>query len=45
MIKEMLPQWNREADFKIIQGADHFYWGKTSEIERAIENFLDQDGI
>jgi len=45
MIKEMLPQWNREADFKIIQGADHFYWGKTGEIERAIESFLDQDGI
>ena len=44
MIKEMLPQWNRDADFKIIQGADHFYWGKTREIERAIESLLDQDG-
>ena len=45
MIKEMLPVWNREADFKIIHGADHFYWGKTGEIERAIKSFLDQDGI
>ncbi len=42
-IKEMLATWNPEAEFKIIQGADHFYWGKTAEIKRAIQGFLDAD--
>ncbi|MDY6971572.1 MAG: alpha/beta fold hydrolase [Thermodesulfobacteriota bacterium] len=40
MIREILPAWNPEADFEIIQGADHFYWGSTDEIEVAIRNFL-----
>lgn len=40
MIKDMLPVWNPDASFKIIQGADHFYWGKTSEIKRIIHDFL-----
>ena len=41
MIKDMLPAWNPEADFEIIQGADHFYWGSTGEIEVIIRDFLD----
>ncbi len=41
MIKDMLPTWNPEAEFRIIQGSDHFYWGGNDEIEAIIQNFLD----
>jgi len=41
MIQGMLATWNPDAEFKIIQGADHFYWGKTGEIEKIIKNFLE----
>jgi len=40
MIRKMLPDWNPDASFKIIQGADHFYWDKTGEIEEIVRNFL-----
>ena len=40
MIKEMIPVWNPEARFEIIQGADHFYWGKNGDIKRIIHEFL-----
>ena len=43
MIKKMLPDWNPDAGFKIIQGADHFYWGKTGEIEEIVRKFLDSE--
>ena len=41
MIKEMLQAWNPGVHFNIIQGADHFYGGKTDEIKKIIRNFLD----
>ena len=41
MLKEMLPTWNPEAKFRIIQGADHFYWGGNDEIEKLVRGFLD----
>ena len=44
MIKPMLPVWNPEAAFKIIKGADHFYWGKTGEIETTINGVIDLEG-
>jgi len=40
MIKEMLQAWNPGVHFNIIQGADHFYGGKTDEIKKIIRNFL-----
>lgn len=45
MIQKMLPEWNPDARFKIIQGADHFYWAKTGEIEEIVQNFLDLEDI
>ena len=42
MIQEMLPGWNENAAFRIIQGADHFYGRKTGEIESIVEAFLTQ---
>jgi alpha/beta superfamily hydrolase len=44
LIKKMLPGWNPDAVFKVIQGADHFYWGKLSELETEIRDFLDLAG-
>ena len=41
MIQGMLATWNPDSEFKVIQGADHFYWGKTGEIEKIIKNFLE----
>jgi len=40
-IKQMLPEWNPKASLHVIPGADHFYWGKTSEIERIIGEWID----
>ncbi len=40
MIRRMIPKWNKASDFKIIQGADHSYGGKTGEIESIIGKFL-----
>ena len=44
MIKDMIPVWNSEAAFNIIKGADHFYSGKTSEIEEIIGGLIDLEG-
>ena len=43
-IKDMIPVWNPEAEFNIIQGADHFYLGKTGEIETIIGDLIDLEG-
>jgi alpha/beta superfamily hydrolase len=40
MIKEMIPTWNPEATLKVIQGADHFYIGKTQEIQKILNEFF-----
>ena len=32
LIQEVLPGWNSTAEFKIIDGADHFYSGRLSEL-------------
>ena len=42
MIQKMLPQWNKDSVFHIIQGADHFYWGETGEIESIVGDFLER---
>lgn len=39
-IEEMLPIWNPEAEFRPIDGADHFYSGKTGDLKRIINGFL-----
>jgi len=39
-IQQMLPKWNKDSAFRIIQGADHFYWGQTDQIESIVEDFL-----
>ena len=39
-VEKTIPTWNPEAVFKIIQGADHFYWGKTTELKEILHDFL-----
>jgi len=39
-VKKMLPHWNREATFRVIEGADHFYLGYEDEIKSIIGEFL-----
>lgn len=41
IIEPMLVTWNPKLRYKIIQGADHFYWGKTDEIKKIIQEFLE----
>jgi len=40
MVEGMLQTWNPEANLRNIQGADHFYWGKLSELKSLIHEFL-----
>jgi alpha/beta superfamily hydrolase len=42
-VKDKIHSWNREAIFKVIKGADHFYWRNTGELQKIIAEFLDQD--
>jgi uncharacterized protein len=39
-IEKTLPLLNPDAIFKVIQGADHFYWGRTDEIRKIVMEFL-----
>jgi len=39
-IREAMKIWNPDAELRVIQNADHFYWGKTGEIVSIIEEFL-----
>ncbi|MBW2709911.1 MAG: alpha/beta fold hydrolase [Deltaproteobacteria bacterium] len=40
MIQKMLPGWNKDSAFHIIQGADHFYGDETGKIEAIVGDFL-----
>jgi len=42
-VEEMLPRWNDQALFKVIQGADHFYSGHEEELIDIIGAFLQRD--
>ena len=44
MIEQMLPLWNPDAAFSIVKGTDHFYGGKTHEIETMIGAMIDLEG-
>lgn len=42
MIREQIPLWNPEVVFKVIEGSDHFYGGRTQEIVSLVEDFLEK---
>ncbi|MBC8433545.1 MAG: alpha/beta fold hydrolase [Desulfobacterales bacterium] len=39
-IKTLLPSWNPEARFEIIEGADHFYGGYLDRLEKILDDYL-----
>ena len=43
-IEGMFPSWNPKAVLRIIQGEDHFYWGKGGELKSIIREFLEHAG-
>ena len=40
LIKKMLPAWNPEARFEVIEGADHFYGGYFERLESVLATYL-----
>jgi alpha/beta superfamily hydrolase len=39
-IKTLLPAWNPEACFEVIEGADHFYGGYLDRLEKILDDYL-----
>jgi alpha/beta superfamily hydrolase len=44
-VEEMLPAWNEEAVFGVVQGADHFYSGYEEELKLIIREFLEKSEL
>ncbi|MFZ3049167.1 MAG: alpha/beta hydrolase [Desulfatirhabdiaceae bacterium] len=40
MIQDMIPVWNPDAHFHIIDGADHFYTGYLDKLRNIVRNAL-----
>lgn len=40
LIQKMLPMWNPDAHFEIINGADHFYGGYLKELEAILSSIF-----
>jgi alpha/beta superfamily hydrolase len=36
MVKKMIPIWNPDARFEVIDGADHFYGGYLGQLEEIL---------
>ncbi len=42
-VERLIAGWGPETVLKIIRDADHFYWGKTRELQSVVTDFLDQE--
>ena len=42
IIEDLIPTWNPEAEFRVIDGTDHFYSSGTTEVEEIIKDFLNK---
>jgi len=40
LIRDVLPSWNPDARFEIIDGCDHFYAGHLKKLETILSSFL-----
>ena len=40
VVEKMWPKWNPDSVFRTVEGADHFYSGKTNELKIVIQEFL-----
>jgi hypothetical protein len=36
MVKKMIPIWNPDTRFEVIDGADHFYGGYLEQLEEVL---------
>ena len=43
MIREMINTWNHDAEFRVIEGADHFYGGYEEDLFQIIHRFLGRE--
>jgi len=43
LIKNSLHSWNPDANFKVIDDADHFYYGCFDALEDIMHNYLTND--
>ncbi len=41
MINQAYPGWNAEAQFRVINGADHFYMGYLDNLEAVLAAYLE----
>jgi hypothetical protein len=39
-IKKFISLWNPSADFKIIDGADHFYWDHFKTLDKVLSSYI-----
>ena len=42
-VKKKTHLWNKNAVLKFIEGADHFYWGRTDEIKSVLNEFVNKE--
>ncbi len=40
MIRQVMPEWNNQASFEVLDFADHFYFGFFKELEEVISRYL-----
>jgi len=40
LIRKMIPVWNPSAHFEVIEGADHFFFGYSGELESVLRRYL-----
>ncbi len=40
LVEDLVKKWNPNARYVVVQGADHFYWGKEEELTKLIYEFL-----
>jgi alpha/beta superfamily hydrolase len=41
-VERLLPVWNAAAELVVIDGADHFFWDRTDELQRLLAGFLER---
>jgi len=44
-IKELLPVWNPEANFKVLAGGDHFYGGDKTALTQALAHYFEDKDL
>ena len=44
-IRDMLPTWNPDAQFEVIDGSDHFYSGHLDKLKVILTSFLQSQKI